>query len=292
MKIVYDRHDSQWGKSFSDPERIKVAQSWLKDDNLGFLYNDLIRDVAGPLIRSVQGSSWLTVGDGSYGSDANYLIRNGLDVHASDMYPVLLGKGSEFGFINQYSAQNAESLSFEANSFDYVFCKDALHHCPRPVIAIYEMLRVTRKAVVFLEPLDAQLKAVQQIIRLLLRREYGRYIDEFEEVGNYVYGFNERELTKICMGIGLTTCAFKRFSAYYFKGIEFVPKNGGSFPNVYKRARFHLGHAVRRIFANTGLLTHNMLCSVIFKSELPDVYPKLAAEGFKVKRLSKNPYRV
>ncbi len=60
------------------------------------------------------------------------------------MYPLLLGKGSELGFIGEYSAQNAESLSFASNSFDYVFCKDAMHHCPRPVIALYEMLRVAR----------------------------------------------------------------------------------------------------------------------------------------------------
>ncbi len=44
MKIVNDRHDAQWQKTFSDPERMAVAQSWLKDDNLGFLYNDLIRN--------------------------------------------------------------------------------------------------------------------------------------------------------------------------------------------------------------------------------------------------------
>lgn len=38
------------------------------------------------------------------------------------------------------------------DAFDYVLCKDSYHHMPRPMIALYQMLRVARRAVVLIEP--------------------------------------------------------------------------------------------------------------------------------------------
>jgi SAM-dependent methyltransferase len=40
-----------------------------------------------------------------------------------------------------FQKENAEQLSFEDESFDFVLCKEAYHHFPRPMIALYEMIR-------------------------------------------------------------------------------------------------------------------------------------------------------
>jgi ubiquinone/menaquinone biosynthesis C-methylase UbiE len=60
------------------------------------------------------------VGDGRYGTDANYLLEHGLEVHASDIQDDLLKIGNERKFIKDFSKQNAESLSFLDNKFDFV----------------------------------------------------------------------------------------------------------------------------------------------------------------------------
>ena len=53
-----------------------------------------------------------------------------------------------------YHKENCENLSFASQSFDLVFCKEGLHHLARPVQGLYEMLRVSRKAVIFVESYD------------------------------------------------------------------------------------------------------------------------------------------
>ena len=88
-----------------------------------------------PFIK--QGEKWLTLGDGRYGTEANFLISNGVEALATDYSDNLLKIGKEIGFIKDYKKENAESLSFEDNQFDYVLIK-AFHHFPRPWIALYE----------------------------------------------------------------------------------------------------------------------------------------------------------
>ena len=51
-----------------------------------------------------------------------------------------------------YEIENMEALSYKSSSFDLVFVKEALHHVPRPILGLYEMLRVAKKAVIFIEP--------------------------------------------------------------------------------------------------------------------------------------------
>ena len=93
----------------------------------------------------------MTIGDGRYGTDANAVFRLGAtNVHCTDFSDRLLRAGFERGFIRDNSAQNAESLSFNDGSFDYVLCKEAYDNFPRPLIAIQEIFRVARRAVIMI----------------------------------------------------------------------------------------------------------------------------------------------
>ena len=65
-------------------------------------------DCLKPLIQHDQKISWLTVGDGRYGTDANALFKRGAsNVMATDISDKLLRIGCGKGFINDYSEQNA-----------------------------------------------------------------------------------------------------------------------------------------------------------------------------------------
>jgi SAM-dependent methyltransferase len=110
-------------------------------------------DMVDPLVFHQISASYITVGDGRYGGDAFYLMSKGpKEVIASDLDSGSLKKAKELGFISSYAEENAETFSFQDNSFDYVFCKQTYHHFPRPPVAFYEMLRIARRGVILLEP--------------------------------------------------------------------------------------------------------------------------------------------
>lgn len=142
--------------------------------------------------------TWLTVGD-TYGSDAFQMKREGFQhVLPSSIDSHLLEESKRRGYIDEYSVQNAESLSFADNSFDYVLCREAYHHFPRPMIALYEMLRVARKAVVLIEPQDPMIDHPAYV---------GPVPAGYEVSGNYVYTLSRRELSKVALGLNLHVLA-------------------------------------------------------------------------------------
>ncbi len=145
MRIAYDRHDLEWRRVLEDPERQRVGESWFSDDTLDAWRHRRMRSFLRPLIERGRAKSWLTVGDGRFGTDAHHLIAAGVaDVTATDLSDELLRIGAERGFIGKFAAQNAEALTFPDESFDFVYSKECYHHLPRPYLAVYEMLRVCR----------------------------------------------------------------------------------------------------------------------------------------------------
>ena len=170
----------------------------------------------------------MTVGDGRYGTDANALIKMGVkEVLCTDFSDILLKKGKAVGFINEFSKENCECLSFDDHSFDYVLCKEAYHHFPRPAIALYEMLRVCRIAVVLIEPNDSiieykPLAFIIPLIKKILGQKANIERHEFEDVGNYCYRVSKREIEKFQLGMHRRYVAFKGINDYYEKGAEFI----------------------------------------------------------------------
>jgi ubiquinone/menaquinone biosynthesis C-methylase UbiE len=65
------------------------------------------------------GDKWLTIGDGM-GTDANWLFAHQVDSTASDIADSVLKEAYKEGYIQKFSKENAEKISFPDNSFDYV----------------------------------------------------------------------------------------------------------------------------------------------------------------------------
>ena len=89
----------------------------------------------------------------------------------------------------KYEKQNSECLSLASKSFDLVVCKEGIHHLARPVLGVYEMLRVTRSSIIIIEPAET-------IIGRLLEKLNLSSVYEKNQIGNidlrdnYVYRWN------------------------------------------------------------------------------------------------------
>jgi hypothetical protein len=158
------------------------------------------------------------------------------------------------------------------------------------------MLRVCRRAVVLIEPADwlpspAPRRFLQKI-KNAAKKSLGKPVPHpdtgnYEEVGNYVYNVSEREVQKIALGMSLPAVAFKRFHDVYIEGVE----HERATPDSKLLRQIKDGIAKNERLCRLGLSTQNHICAVIFKE--PPAAPlraKLAAKGFDVIDLPKNPY--
>src|SRR5208337_2440742 len=55
-----------------------------------------------PLLKGFPGATWMTIGDGAYGSDAHFLRENGADVLATNINDDRLKIALEKGFIDKF----------------------------------------------------------------------------------------------------------------------------------------------------------------------------------------------
>ena len=222
-KIKYDNHLDEYSDGLKNEETMLHYKTWMNADNLDYWHHSRLRSFLEVIVKHFPNESWLTIGDGRFGTDANYLLKLGANsVHASDLSDDLLKIGSEEGFIKEFSSQNAEDLKFEDNSFDFVYCKESIHHFPRPYIALNEMFRVSRKGVIITEPRDqsidkSPLNIIPKFFKLILKKNLSNH--NFEEVGNYIYSFSERELEKFLLGMHYTNISFFGIDDLYNKGI-------------------------------------------------------------------------
>lgn len=239
-----------------------------------------------PLLKMFPDSEWLTVGDFYYGSDAQYIQSKGFKVVASDVDDHFLKKGKEIGYIENYSNENVESLSYNDRQFDFVLCKETLHHLPRPYIGLYEMLRVSKVGVVLIEPYDRFLNAsaIEKFGNWLLKKLKGKMHDLYEPSGNYKYPISKREIEKIALGLNLPYAAFKIINDYYRDnlGIEFKEKDDP----VLKRVKRQI--ALRDFLWKLRIFPPTFLVAIIFKTDINAEI--LNADGYDVINLTRNPY--
>ena len=246
-----------------------------------------------PLLTEMRAAKWVTIGDGKWGKEAFYIQAAGVDVVATDIDVSLLESAKKRGFIREYRKENAEKLSFADNSFDFILCKESLHHFPRPMLALYEMLRVARVGVVLIEPRDKEIPTNLMFSGI---REYqnkmnaltGHKDPQFEPCGNFIYGFSERELEKVALGIGLHTIAFRGLNDYYFDapGSDLIADKSEKVIRTIRE--IELADAL----CENGVREPDYIASVIFcTDQIPkNLTAAMVKNKWQIKDLPRNPY--
>ena len=229
-----------------------------------------------------QDDTWLTIGD-YMGHDSMRLKGAGIQkVVPSNLQTVSLQEALEKGHITEFLEINAENITLPDGAFDYILCKEALHHMPRPYQAIYEMLRVAKKGIIFIEPQDPLIDywAPSPNIthhRILTDGDIGKkvsyvdkagaellnkYIDWYEDHAfNYVYTLSKRETRKVALGMGLPSYATKCFHDFYlpeYNDQPATPDNEG-FQNTLEQIRLH-----NLVSQNLGI-PHSYITGMLFK---------------------------
>ena len=294
----YIRHiksdESQYGASGERSQNIEI---WLDQGTVGAWRHRRILSAVDPFIKIYPSAKWLTVGDSMFGFDAHYLYEHGIDVTASNITKGGFDEAVKRGFINKYSVQNAEALTFSDNEFDFVLCKLSYHHFPRPPIAFYEMLRVARIGIVLIEPndryiLDTPLQKIlnNRFFYWFLEKTFGvkeRRFD-FEHTGSYVFSISCREIEKMAIAVQCRMVAFKGFNDYVSPKDHFQPAIEGN--AVFRRAKLLIG--LHDLAAKMKIIKYRNLCAAVIKNDPPDVLVKeLSGTGYKVCHFPVNPYK-
>ncbi|MGY0040585.1 class I SAM-dependent methyltransferase [Pedobacter sp. NJ-S-72] len=294
----YKKHEDWYNVNFPTAED-KVA--YLKrNDSKAQTVNNWLQNIfftcINPLLRKAD-QKWLTVGD-AYGFDAQYIQQsnNAQHAEASDLNSDFLEIAMQNGIINNYSVQNAEKLTFQDNTFDYILCKETYHHFPRPYAALYEMIRVAKKGIVIIEPqdpvtkmpmllgiLNILAKSSPSLIKKLWKNQFS-----YEPVGNFVYKISEREFEKFAAGLGLPMVAFKQINPnFYAKGMESLPasKNEKHFRQINRKKK------VLDILVKMTVIPGQVLSVIVFKENpAPELLIELKALNYKIVNIPKNPY--
>ncbi len=236
-------------------------------------------------------ASWLTVGDS--GADAYFLRSAGVrDVTATCISDAGLRWLAHQGHLQDVAirAENAENLGLPAESVDFVLCKEAYHHFPRPPVAFYEMLRVCRTAVVLIEPVDGEgarpLDIAKRAVKRLLRGETDAE-QLFEDTGNYIFRLSRVEVTKMAAALQLPMLAYRHFNDFFALAIA-ARDQRERWPMLFQS----LGIAIQDALCRLGLTAWGLTAMLVFKTPPGEaMLSALRRHGFTVQPVPQNPRR-
>ncbi len=299
-----------WAEDRDTPERTEIRNSWFREDTVDHWRHARMYEPAKAFLHNSD-LTWLTVGDGRYGLDSIRLRRLGCkSVLPTDIGDALLAEARLQGLIDDYRVENAERMSFADDSFDMVFCKESYHHFPRGPLALYEMVRVARHAVILIEPRDytidrSPVRSIGPVglVKGLLswvRARIGRDIPlprnrlyqlgdtpGYESVGNYIYTISSRELEKTALGMNLPVLALKGLNDHYESGVELQVAAPDS--ELFRKVQDSIAKSDR--LAKSGAVTTGLLMAVLFKTP-PDSSTReyLVQNDWLLLDLPRNPY--
>ena len=259
-------HEKHWAEFMGDTQKRSLYDSWWTPGTVNYWrHTRLLAPVL--LLAGFTDYSWLTIGDGA-GTDAWRLLQAGFkNVLATDLDDTVLRQTKEAGLITDYRVENAERLSFPDNSFDFILCKEALHHMSRPYAAIYDFFRVARYGVVIIEPQD-------QWIDWPCRTD--ATTPHYEAVGNFVYSLSARELEKIAYGLNITGIATRSLVDIYIENCEFAHCIEGD--PIWESTRTRVEEATRAMTA--GTIKPNYVQGILFKNSVtPEAFAMLAQQN-------------
>ncbi len=167
----------------------------------------------------------LVVGGGL--ADAEVLARAGFRSFQMSNLPTEILRSGQNGVQSNGSTAplDAEALALPDESYDLVFAHEVLHHCRSPHRALCEMLRVSRKFVIFQEPNDSLFMRTLTFLRFSFPYELPAVIDNGYTAGgvrdsqipNYIYRWNRRDVFKSVSAFA----AERMFSIYAYPYWDF-----------------------------------------------------------------------
>lgn len=260
---------------------VGVRDQLLNENTVGFLFHAQQMEKILPILRHFSGAYWLTVGDGRNAFEARFLMRHGAKVLASNLDPTLLKHTKDLGLISEYAVEDVEHLSFPDKTFDFVCCKDTLHHCLAPWSALYEMMRVARKGIFLIEPFDHSFYESA----IYGNRKEMPYHDFEKGPGNYVYSFSEREMEKLGVSRGWRCLAVRGMCKLEGHGIEHASTDPEDLRKQRERVdEFEeMARQGKANWVNLGVLLLREKPDPALRKDLQDT-------GFKVIDLVVNPY--
>lgn len=158
-----------------------------------------------------------------------------------------------------YSFEDAEDLSFEDDSFDWVIVHAGLHHCYRPHRALQEMLRVGKKGALVFEARDSFIMRLGKKLKLVPTYEVEAVIDNDLKYGgvantsipNYIYRWKEREIESVVNAYFPT---IKNNKVHYFYNLR-LPTQRISF----------VSSPIKRFVMLAALIPLRILCAIFPK---------------------------
>lgn len=280
----YTQHESHERERMSDEH---LPSCYSRPESIDAWHHERMLKTVLPLVRAYPSATWMTVGDGAFGSDAHFLEKHGVDVTATSLTDDRLKVACDRGYIKKFSAQNAERIAHQDGAFDFVLCKESYHHFPRPAIAFYEMLRVARKALILIEPIEDGMKPLQYVKSFIKKLIRGDATTEFEESGNFIYKISQREIEKMLTALNFETFAINRINDFYHPRISHSPYR----PFSLNTSLTHLGLFAQNAMCKTGLLGYGLATAVIFKQRpTSELVQDAQQTGYRFIDLPKNIY--
>ncbi len=180
----------------------------------------------------------------------------------------------------EWSFQDAETLTFDDSSFDYVVAHAVLHHCNSPHRALIEMYRVARKGAIGIEARDSVLMRLFERFGLTQIFEHTAVFMNGSQYGgvrnsavpNFIFRWTEREVEKTINSY--VPQARHRFEYHYGHDAPVTARfeSGGG-----RRALIALASPAYRVFAALFPKQQNLFAFCLPKPDLPrDLQPWLS----------------
>lgn len=132
--------------------------------------------------------------------------------------------------------ENAEELSFEDGSFDYVVMRGSIHHCRLPHKVLTELYRVSRRGFLAIEARDSMLIQFAERVGLTecyeVAGNFAGHGVNGTDIPNYIFRWTEREIEKT-----IKTYAPHLNHRFEYRYSSVYPVHGFKFPmNIIARA--------------------------------------------------------
>ncbi|MBU1862622.1 MAG: class I SAM-dependent methyltransferase, partial [Candidatus Omnitrophica bacterium] len=179
----------------------------------GNVYHDYFRKIPFMKLKKILDSNNITLthssifvaGSGN-GTDIYYLNKMyDAKVYACDIAYVPIEAAVKSFHNTDGFVASINKLPFKDCSFDYAYVAASLHHLCEPLCGLYELLRVSKKGVIVIEPNDSFFARIAVLLGIA---------HQVEEAGNYVYRFNAKEVVKITKSL-FCKCSIVRFFALH-----------------------------------------------------------------------------